>query len=79
MTLTEFNLIQKVSDFTHRDGVEVGDRLVEDLGCDSLDTIEIVMALEELTDKECPDDVIDGINTVQDLIDVFCDFDANPS
>ena len=42
---------------------------VDDLGTDSLDTVELVMALEENFDIEIPDDAAEKIRTVQDAID----------
>jgi acyl carrier protein len=42
---------------------------VDDLGADSLDTVELVMALEEQFDIEIPDDAAEKIRTVQDAID----------
>ena len=42
---------------------------VDDLGADSLDTVELVMALEENFDIEIPDDAAEKIRTVQDAID----------
>jgi acyl carrier protein len=42
---------------------------VDDLGADSLDTVELVMALEEEFDTEIPDDEAEKINTVQAAID----------
>jgi acyl carrier protein len=42
---------------------------VEDLGADSLDTVELVMALEEAFDIEIPDTDAEKIRTVQDAID----------
>ena len=41
---------------------------VEDLGADSLDTVELVMALEEEFDAEIPDEDAEKIATVQDAI-----------
>ena len=38
---------------------------VEDLGADSLDTVELVMALEEEFDTEIPDEEAEQITTVQ--------------
>lgn len=40
----------------------------EDLGCDSLDAVEIVMALEEEFDLTIPDEVTDGLTTVGKLV-----------
>ena len=42
---------------------------VDDLGADSLDTVELVMALEEEFDTEIPDDEAEKITTVQSAID----------
>ena len=42
---------------------------VEDLGADSLDTVELVMALEEEFDIEIPDEEAEKITTVQSAID----------
>ena len=42
---------------------------VDDLGADSLDTVELVMALEEEFDTEIPDEEADKITTVQAAID----------
>ncbi|CUX96306.1 Acyl carrier protein [Candidatus Gullanella endobia] len=42
---------------------------VEDLGADSLDTVELVMALEEKFDIEIPDEEAEKITTVQAAID----------
>ncbi|MGI9309670.1 MAG: acyl carrier protein [Gammaproteobacteria bacterium] len=42
---------------------------VDDLGADSLDTVELVMALEEEFDTEIPDEDAEKITTVQQAID----------
>ena len=42
---------------------------IDDLGADSLDTVELVMALEEAFDIEIPDEDAEKIRTVQDAID----------
>ena len=42
---------------------------IDDLGADSLDTVELVMALEEEFDVEIPDEDAEKIATVQDAID----------
>ncbi|MDO8954924.1 MAG: acyl carrier protein [Gammaproteobacteria bacterium] len=43
--------------------------LVEDLGADSLDTVELVMALEEEFETEIPDEDAEKIGTVQQITD----------
>ena len=42
---------------------------VEDLGADSLDTVELVMALDEEFETEIPDEEAEKITTVQEAID----------
>ena len=42
---------------------------IDDLGADSLDTVELVMALEEEFDTEIPDEEAEKITTVQQAID----------
>jgi len=42
---------------------------VDDLGADSLDTVELVMALEEEFETEIPDEDAEKISTVQTAID----------
>jgi len=42
---------------------------VDDLGADSLDTVELVMALEEEFETEIPDEDAEKISTVQSAID----------
>ena len=41
---------------------------IDDLGADSLDTVELIMAFEEEFDLEIPDDDAEKIGTVQDAI-----------
>jgi acyl carrier protein len=42
---------------------------VDDLGADSLDTVELVMAFEEAFDIEIPDEDAEKIRTVKDAVD----------
>ena len=46
---------------------------IDDLGADSLDTVELVMALEEEFDVEIPDEDAEKIGTVQNAIDYIKD------
>ncbi|MFQ5928661.1 MAG: acyl carrier protein [Acidobacteriota bacterium] len=46
---------------------------VDDLGADSLDTVELVMKLEEDFDMEIPDEDAEKILTVRDAIDYIKD------
>lgn len=63
-------------------GVNEGDvknesSFVNDLGADSLDTVELVMALEEEFDCEIPDEEAEKINTVQEAIDYVNSHSSN--
>ena len=44
-------------------------KFIDDLGADSLDTVELVMALEEEFETEIPDEEAEKITTVQAAID----------
>lgn len=49
--------------------VKLESSFVDDLGADSLDTVELVMALEEAFECEIPDEEAEKISTVQNAID----------
>ena len=49
--------------------VTEGASFIDDLGADSLDTVELVMAFEEAFGVEIPDDAAEKIVTVKDAID----------
>ncbi len=49
--------------------VKPENHLVNDLGADSLDKVELVMALEDEFEIEIPDEAFDSIQTVQHVID----------
>ena len=51
------------------DEVSPDSSFVDDLGADSLDTVELVMALEEEFNCEIPDEEAEKITTVQEAID----------
>ena len=44
-------------------------KFIDDLGADSLDTVELVMAFEEKFSVEIPDDAAETIQTVKNAID----------
>jgi len=50
------------------DEVKDDAKFVEDLGADSLDVVELVMALEEKFDIEIPDDEAEKIQTLNDVV-----------
>ena len=45
--------------------------IIEDLGADSLDIVEMLMTLEDTTGKPIPDDKVSSIKTVGDLVEVL--------
>ena len=51
------------------DEVKEESKFVEDLGADSLDVVELVMALEEKFDIEIPDEDAEKISTVGDAVE----------
>ncbi len=57
---------------TEQLGVELAEvtkdaSILDDLGADSLDVVELVMALEETFDIEIPDDVVEEMRTIGDI------------
>ncbi len=57
--------------------VTPGASFVEDLGADSLDTVELVMAFEEAFNVEIPDDDAEKILKVQDAVTYIEDKSGN--
>jgi acyl carrier protein len=51
------------------DTITPNSNFANDLGADSLDTVELVMALEEEFDIEIPDEAAEKITTVQEAVD----------
>ena len=49
--------------------ISLDSKFIDDLGADSLDTVELVMAFEEKFDLEIPDDAAETILTVQNAVD----------
>ena len=50
------------------DSITADSSIVEDLGADSLDIVDLVMSLEDEFDTEIPDEAIEGIKTVGDIV-----------
>ncbi|MDQ6977072.1 MAG: acyl carrier protein [Ghiorsea sp.] len=67
----EAKIIKIVADQLNVDESEINSdsSFVDDLGADSLDTVELVMAFEEEFGVEIPDDDAEGIQSVQNAID----------
>ena len=68
MTNTTERLKAIIAEKLERDPAELQAEMsfVHDLGADSLDTIEIVMALEEEFQIEIPDDDVEAMKTIRD-------------
>lgn len=50
------------------DKVTAGANIQDDLGADSLDVVDLVMSLEEEFDIEIPDEAVEDIKTVGDIV-----------
>ncbi len=50
------------------DAVTMESSIIDDLGADSLDVVDMVMSLEEEFDIEIPDEEIEGMKTVGDIV-----------
>jgi acyl carrier protein len=48
--------------------IKITSSFIEDLGADSLDIVELVMAMEEEFEVEIPDEEAENIKTVQDAV-----------
>lgn len=54
-----------------KDKITLESKIVDDLGADSLDVVELLMALEDETGKTIPDEQVTTIKTVGDIITVL--------
>ncbi|MDO4711077.1 MAG: acyl carrier protein [Peptostreptococcaceae bacterium] len=52
-----------------RDPIQLSSNLTTDLDADSIEAVEIIMSIEDEFDIEIPDEKIESIVTVQDLVD----------
>ena len=50
------------------DAVTMDSSIIDDLGADSLDVVDLVMSLEEEFDIEIPDEDVENIKTVGDMV-----------
>lgn len=50
------------------DSVSLDSSIIDDLGADSLDVVDIIMTLQDEFDLEIPDEEVENIKTVGDLV-----------
>lgn len=55
-------------DIANEASITMDSLLVEDLGADSLDAIDIIMSVEDEFGMEVPDEVIENMSTVADIV-----------
>ena len=61
-----------------KDSIEMNSKLAEDLGADSLDAIDIVMTIEDQYAIEVPDENIENMKTIEDIVSfIESNTDAN--
>jgi acyl carrier protein len=56
-----------------KDSVTGDKRFIEDLGADSLDQVEIVMALEDAFGIEIDDSLVESVKTIDDVVNAIVD------
>lgn len=63
------DILAEQLDVENKNNITMDSELVDDLGADSLDSIDIVMSVEDEFGIEVPDEVIENIKTVADIVD----------
>ncbi len=48
--------------------IEMDSSIVEDLGADSIDAIDLILSIQEEFDIEIPDEAVEGIKTISDIV-----------
>ena len=68
-------IVQIISEQLGKDesDISMSSNFIEDLDADSLDTVELVMALEEEFEIDIPDEAAEKITTVQSAVDFITD------
>jgi acyl carrier protein len=71
-------VIQIIGEQLGKDGSEIkmSSHFIEDLDADSLDTVELVMALEEEFEIDIPDEAAEKITTVESAVDFIVESKA---
>ena len=68
MVLEKVKMILSNQFDVEEDAITPETNIADDLGADSLDVVELTMALEEMFDVEIPDEEIERIRTVGELV-----------
>ena len=63
------DILAEQLDIENKNNITMDSELVDDLGADSLDSIDIVMSVEDEFGIEVPEEVIENIKTVADIVD----------
>lgn len=50
------------------DNLEEDTDIIDDLGCTSMDAVELIVAIESATDIRIPDEAVDSIRTIGDIV-----------
>lgn len=61
-------LIADQLDVEDKEGISMDSSITDDLGADSLDVVDLVMALEDEFNVEIPEDQVENIKTVGDIV-----------
>lgn len=62
------NLIADQLDVADKDSITEASSITDDLGADSLDVVDLVMAIEDEFSVEIPEDEVENIKTVGDIV-----------
>ena len=71
MTLEKVQTILAEQFEVAADSISADTNIVDDLGADSLDVVELLMQLEDATGKTVPDEEVTKIKTVGELVEVI--------
>ncbi len=62
------DILAEQLDIENKNSITLETSLVEDLGADSLDSIDIVMSVEDEFNIEVPDEIVENMKTVGDIV-----------
>ncbi len=62
------DILAEQLDIENKNSITLETSLVEDLGADSLDSIDIVMSVEDEFNIEVPDEIVANMKTVGDIV-----------